>query len=119
VRGTLELHPFNSGESYYLGAFLVGAYQEILGDMHNLFGDTNAVHINLLDDGGYEIDDFIPGDRVSEVLNYVQFSAEKLVERMRKDVDKAVRAGKITAKEARQFLRFYEDGMDGYTYLEE
>src|SRR6476469_2685025 len=67
----------------------------------------------------YEVDDFIPGDRVSEVLNYVQFSAEKLVERMRKDVDKAVRAGKITAKEARQFLRFYEDGMDGYTYLEE
>jgi arginine decarboxylase len=118
VRGTLELHPF-TGEPYYLGAFLVGAYQEILGDLHNLFGDTNAVHINLLDDGSYEIDDFIPGDRVSEVLNYVQFSAEKLVERMRKDVDKAVRAGKVTAKEARQFLRFYEDGMDGYTYLEE
>src|SRR5215213_8962338 len=119
VRGTLELHPFTPGEPYYLAGFLVGAYQEILGDLHNLFGDTNAVHINLLDDGGYEIDDFIPGDRVSEVLNYVQFSAEKLVERMRKDVDKAVRAGKITAKEARQFLRFYEDGMDGYTYLEE
>ncbi|HVK11547.1 MAG TPA: biosynthetic arginine decarboxylase [Gemmataceae bacterium] len=118
VRGTLELHPF-TGDPYYLGAFLVGAYQEILGDLHNLFGDTNAVHINLLDDGSYEIDDFIPGDRVSEVLNYVQFSAEKLVERMRKDVDKAVRAGKVTAKEARQFLRFYEDGMDGYTYLEE
>ena len=119
VRNTLELHPFDGTEPYYLGAFLVGAYQEILGDLHNLFGDTNAVHINLLDDGTYEIDDFIPGDRVSEVLNYVQFSAEKLVERMRKDVDKAVRAGKITAKEARQFLRFYEDGMDGYTYLEE
>src|SRR4051794_29479504 len=119
VRGTLELHPYTPGEPYFLGAFLVGAYQEILGDLHNLFGDTNAVHINLLDDGGYEIDDFIPGDRVSEVLNYVQFSAEKLVERMRKDVDKAVRSGRISAKEARQFLRFYEDGMDGYTYLEE
>ena len=118
VRGTLDLHPFN-GEPYYLAAFLVGAYQEILGDLHNLFGDTNAVHINLLDDGGYEIDDFIPGDRVSEVLNYVQFSAEKLVERMRKDVDKAVRSGRISAREARQFLRFYEEGMDGYTYLEE
>src|SRR5215208_8008492 len=119
VRGTLELHPFTPGEPYYLAGFLVGAYQEILGDLHNLFGDTNAVHINLLDDGSYEIDDFIPGDRVSEVLNYVQFSAEKLIERMRKDVDKAVRAGKISAKEARQFLRFYEEGMDGYTYLEE
>jgi arginine decarboxylase len=118
VRSTLELHPF-TGEPYYLGAFLVGAYQEILGDLHNLFGDTNAVHINLLEDGTYEIDDFIPGDRVSEVLNYVQFSSEKLIERMRKDVDKAVRAGKINAKEARQFLRFYEEGMDGYTYLEE
>src|SRR3954462_2981465 len=119
VRGTLELHPFTPGEPYYLAGFLVGAYQEILGDLHNLFGDTNAVHINLLDDGSYEIDDFIPGDRVSEVLNYVQFSAEKLVERMRKDVDKAVRSGRISAKEARQFLRFYEDGMDGYPYLEE
>jgi arginine decarboxylase len=118
VRDTLELHPY-TGERYYLGAFLVGAYQEILGDLHNLFGDTNAVHINLMDDGGYRIDDFIPGDRVSEVLNYVQFSSEKLVERMRKDVDRAVRSGKITAREARQFLRFYEEGMDGYTYLEE
>ena len=118
VRGTLELHPF-TGEPYYLATFLVGAYQEILGDLHNLLGDTNAVHINLLEDGSYEIDDFIPGDRVSEVLNYVQFSSEKLIERMRKDVDKAVRANKITAKEARQFLRFYEEGMDGYTYLEE
>jgi arginine decarboxylase len=119
VKGTIDLHAFN-GEPYYLAAFLVGAYQEILGDLHNLFGDTNAVHINLIDEeGGYGIDDFIPGDRVSEVLAYVQFSSEKLVERMRKDVDKAVRSSRITAKEARQFLRFYEEGMDGYTYLEE
>ncbi len=120
VRGTLDLHQHVAGEPYYLAGFLVGAYQEILGDLHNLFGDTNAVHINLDDDGdGYVIDDFIPGDKVSEVLNYVQFSAEKLVERMRKDVDKAVRSKRITAREARTFLRFYEEGMDGYTYLEE
>ncbi|WP_020473518.1 biosynthetic arginine decarboxylase [Zavarzinella formosa] len=119
VRGTLELHPHIIGEPYYLAGFLVGAYQEILGDLHNLFGDTNAVHINLSDDGGYRIDDFIPGDRVSEVLSFVQFSSEKLVERMRKDVDKAVRSGRINSREARQFLRFYEEGMDGYTYLEE
>ncbi|MEZ6140716.1 MAG: biosynthetic arginine decarboxylase [Zavarzinella sp.] len=118
VRSTLELHPFN-GEPYYLAAFLVGAYQEILGDLHNLFGDTNAVHVNLTDDGDYEIDDFIPGDRVDEVLNYVQFSSEKLIERMRKEVDKAVRAQKVTAREAKQFLRFYQEGMEGYTYLEE
>ena len=70
-------------------------------------------------DGGYRIDDFIPGDKVSEVLSFVQFSSEKLVERMRKDVDKAVRSGRINSREARQFLRFYEEGMDGYTYLEE
>ena len=84
VRGTLDLHQHVPGEPYYIAGFLVGAYQEILGDLHNLFGDTNAVHINLSDegDGDYVIDDFIPGDRVSEVLNYVQFSAEKLVERM-------------------------------------
>lgn len=119
VRGTLDLHQFVPGEPYYLAGFLVGAYQEILGDLHNLFGDTNAVHVNLTDDGGYQIDDFIPGDRVNEVLNYVQFSAEKLVERMRKEVDKAVRSGRITSREARQYLRFYEEGMDGYTYLEE
>lgn len=119
VRSTLDLHPYDPSEPYYLGAFLVGAYQEILGDLHNLFGDTNAVHINIDEDGSYHIDDFIEGDKVSEVLHYVQFSAEKLIERMRKDVDRAVRAGNVSAKEAKQFMRFYESGMDGYTYLEE
>ena len=91
VRNTLELHPFN-GEPYYLGAFLLGAYQEILGDLHNLFGDTNAVHVNLEEDGSYTVDEFIPGDTVREVLHYVQFSAEKLIDRMRKDVEKALSA---------------------------
>ncbi len=118
VRNTLELHPFN-GEPYYLGAFLIGAYQEILGDLHNLLGDTNAVHVNIEEDGTYTIDDFIPGDTVREVLHYVQFSAEKLIERMRKDVEKALRYNKISMKESREFLRFYESGMEGYTYLEE
>jgi arginine decarboxylase len=118
TRSTLELHPF-TGEPYYLGAFLLGAYQEILGDLHNLFGDTNAVHINLEEDGGYTIDEFIPGDTVREVLHYVQFSAEKLIDRMRKDVERALRTGKISLKESREFLRFYESGMEGYTYLEE
>jgi arginine decarboxylase len=118
VRNTLELHPLN-GEPYYLGAFLLGAYQEILGDLHNLFGDTNAVHVNLEEDGSYTVDEFIPGDTVREVLHYVQFSAEKLIDRMRKDVERALRAGKISLKESREFLRFYESGMEGYTYLEE
>jgi arginine decarboxylase len=118
VRNTLELHPF-TGEPYYLGAFLLGAYQEILGDLHNLFGDTNAVHVNLEEDGSYTVDEFIPGDTVREVLHYVQFSAEKLIDRMRKDVEKALRAGKVSLKESREFLKFYESGMEGYTYLEE
>ncbi len=118
VRNTLQLHPFN-GEPYYLGAFLLGAYQEILGDLHNLFGDTNAVHISLDEDGEVIIDDVIKGDTVREVLAYVQYNGEKLTESLRKDVERAVRTGKISLTEAKQLLRFYESGLDGYTYLEE
>jgi arginine decarboxylase len=118
VRNTLQLHPFK-GEPYYLGAFLLGAYQEILGDLHNLFGDTNAVHISIDEDGEVNFDDLIKGDTVREVLAYVQYNAEKLTESLRKDVERAVRAGKITLTESRQLLRFYEAGLDGYTYLEE
>ncbi len=119
VRSTLDLHNYDGQNPYYLGAFLLGAYQEILGDLHNLLGDTNAVHVYLDEDGGYSIDEFIPGDTVKEVLHYVQYSAEKLLERMRKEVEKALRSGKISFTESRQFLRFYESGLDGYTYLEE
>jgi arginine decarboxylase len=118
VRNTLELHPFN-GQPYYLGAFLLGAYQEILGDLHNLFGDTNAVHISLDDDGAINLDTVIKGDTVREVLQYVQYSADELITLMRKDVERAVRAGKVSLEESRQLLRFYESGLEGYTYLEE
>jgi arginine decarboxylase len=118
VRNTLELHPF-TGEPYYLGAFLLGAYQEILGDLHNLFGDTNAVHVSLDDDGEINLDTVIKGDTVREVLAYVQYSADELLARMRKDVERAVRASKISLEESRQLLRFYESGLEGYTYLEE
>ncbi len=118
VRKTLQVHPFN-GEPYYLGAFLLGAYQEILGDLHNLFGDTNAVHVSIDEDGEVSFDDFIKGDTVREVLAYVQYNAENLKESLRKDVERAVRAGKINLTESRQLLRFYEAGLDGYTYLEE
>lgn len=117
VRNTLQLHPFN-GEPYYLGAFLLGAYQEILGDLHNLFGDTNAVHVSL-DDGEVNVDTVIKGDTVREVLAYVQYSADELTARLRKDVERAVRSGTISLTESRQLLRFYESGMEGYTYLEE
>jgi arginine decarboxylase len=118
VKNVLELHSFN-GQPYFLGAFLLGAYQEILGDLHNLFGDTNAVHVSVDDDGEINLDSVIKGDTVREVLNYVQYSAEELMTRMRKDVEKAVRAGKLSLEESRQLLRFYEDGLDGYTYLED
>jgi arginine decarboxylase len=118
VRNTLQLHPFN-GDPYYLGAFLLGAYQEILGDLHNLFGDTNAVHVSLDEDGEVILDAVIKGDTVREVLHYVQYSAEEMIASMRKDVERAVRGGKISLDESRQLLRFYESGLEGYTYLEE
>lgn len=118
VRNTLDLHPFD-GQPYFLGAFLLGAYQEILGDLHNLFGDTNAVHVSLDEDGEVNLDTVIKGDTVREVLNYVQYSAEELTACMRKDVERAVRSGKISVEESRQMLRFYESGLEGYTYLEE
>ncbi len=118
VRKTLELHPFN-GQPYYLGAFLLGAYQEILGDLHNLFGDTNAVHVSVDENGDYSIDHVIKGDTVREVLAYVQYSGEELLACLRKDVERAMRAGKISLTESRQLVRFYESGLDGYTYLEE
>ena len=115
VRNTLELHPFD-GQPYYLGAFLLGAYQEILGDLHNLFGDTNAVHVSLDENGEVELNDVVKGDTVREVLHYVQYSADKLINSMRKDVERAVRAGKITLDDARQLVHFYESG-HGRVYL--
>ena len=118
VKRTLALHKFN-GDNYYLGAFLVGAYQEILGDMHNLFGDTNAVHVRLDSTGEPVLEALIKGDTVREVLNYVQFKADSLVAQLRKDVETAVREGRINYEESGRLLRFYEDGLHGYTYLED
>jgi arginine decarboxylase len=119
VKSTLELHPVLPGEPYYIGTFLLGAYQEILGDLHNLFGDTNAVHVHIEPDGTPNVDTVIKGDTVSEVLHYVQYSAEILMNRIRKDVERAVRAGTLTVTESREFLGFYQHGLEGYTYLEE
>jgi arginine decarboxylase len=118
VKKTLPLHPFN-GKPYYLGAFLVGAYQEILGDLHNLFGDTNAVHVSLGDNGEVILDTVIQGDTVREVLDYVQFSSRTLLDQFRRDVEGAVREGRIGYEESGRLLRFYEDGLSGYTYLED
>ena len=118
VKRTLPLHPFN-GQPYYLGAFLVGAYQEILGDLHNLFGDTNAVHVSLNGSSEVILDTVIKGDTVREVLEYVQFNSEVLLGQFRRDVETALREGKIGYEESGRLLRFYEDGLHGYTYLED
>jgi arginine decarboxylase len=118
VKRTLSLHPFDGGD-YYLGAFLLGAYQEILGDLHNLFGDTNAVHVRLSPTGETILDSVIKGDTVREVLNYVQFSVDSLVSRLRRDVETALREGRLSYEESGALLRFYEEGLHGYTYLED
>jgi arginine decarboxylase len=118
VKRTLALHPFN-GDPYYLGVFLVGAYQEILGDLHNLFGDTHAVHVSLDSSGNVMLESVIKGDTVREVLDYVEFDAEMLVRKLRDSVEAAVRDGRMDFEESGRLLRFYEDGLHGYTYLEE
>ncbi len=117
VKRTLPLHTINESP-YMLGVFLVGAYQEILGDMHNLFGDTHAVHVRLDAEGNVVLEALIKGDTVKEVLDYVEFDAEMLMHRMRTDVESAVREGRIDLEQSGRLLRFYEDGLDGYTYLE-
>jgi arginine decarboxylase len=118
IRRTLPLHDF-TGEPYYLAAFLVGAYQEILGDLHNLFGDTNAVHVGLTPDGRPTIDAVIQGDTVGEVLQYVQFDSQSLLDRLRTAAEQAVQAGRITDHEAGHLLSFYKSGLEGSTYLED
>ena len=117
ISNSLPVHSVKPGEPYYLGVFLVGAYQEILGDMHNLFGDTNAVHISVYKDR-YEIDRVIDGETVAEVLDYVQYDAKKLVRNVEKWVTASMKAGHITPEEGREFLGTYRSGLYGYTYLE-
>ena len=113
----LAVHALNNKEPYYIGVFLVGAYQEILGDMHNLFGDTNAVHVCVYK-ARYEIDQVIDGETVAEVLDYVQFSPKKLVRSVETWVTSSMKAGIITPEEGREFLSNYRSGLYGYTYLE-
>ncbi|HEY7503794.1 MAG TPA: biosynthetic arginine decarboxylase [Gemmatimonadales bacterium] len=112
---SLELHPVHEGEPYILGIFLTGAYQEILGDLHNLFGDTNAVHVRLTDQG-YEVTDLVHGDTVTEVLNYVQFHASDLLATFRRKVGNAK---ELSRQEANSFIADFVAGLEGYTYLEE
>ena len=114
---TLPLHTLRDKEPYYLAVFLVGAYQEILGDMHNLFGDTNAVHISV-NSKGYSIDQQIDGETVAEVLDYVQYSPKRLVSKLETWVTQSVKEGRITLEEGKEFLTNYRSGLYGYTYLE-
>lgn len=117
VSSSLPVHALRDGEAYYIGVFLVGAYQEILGDLHNLFGDTNAVHISVYRDR-YEIDQVIDGETVAEVLDYVQYSPKRLARNVETWVTASMKAGTITPEEGRDFLSTYRSGLYGYTYLE-
>ena len=118
VKRTLQLHKFDDAP-YYLGAFLVGAYQEILGDLHNLFGDTNAVHVDVSESGEVILEQLVRGDTVTQVLGYVNFEHSSLIHRLQSAVESAVRSGCITHEDAGRFVKFYERALQGYTYLEE
>ena len=117
LSNVLPVHALRKNEPYYIGVFLVGAYQEILGDMHNLFGDTNAAHISVKDDT-YHIDQIIDGETVEEVLEYVQYNPKKLVRQIEQWVTKCVKEGKLSLEEGKEFLSNYRSGLYGYTYLE-
>ena len=117
IKHVLPIHALRKNENYHLGVFLIGAYKEILGDMHNLFGDTNAVHISVKD-GKYHIDQIIDGETVEEVLDYVQYNPKKLVRQLETWVTKSVKEGKISLEEGKEFLGTYRSGLYGYTYLE-
>jgi len=116
VKHFLELHQPN-GEPYLIASFLIGAYQEILGDLHNLFGDTDAVHVRLDDSGGYRVEHVVEGDSVAEVLSYVQYSKQDLIARVRRATELALREGRLTPAESGRLMRRYEEALQGYTYL--
>lgn len=115
---TLRLHPWN-GAPYFLAVFLVGAYQEILGDLHNLFGDTDAVHVRLDGERGYAVEHLVEGDAVSEVLSYVQYDRRALSERVRRTIENALRDGRISLEDSALLRRRYDEGLADYTYLKD
>jgi len=116
VQDALDVHPVHPGEPYLLAMFLGGAYQETLGDLHNLFGDTNAVHVRL-EEYGYSVANVIKGDSIEQVLRYLQYDPEELVEKVRKQAERALAAGKMSLEQLRTFMRHYEESLRGYTYL--
>jgi arginine decarboxylase len=118
TKRTLELHELKPGEDYYLAAFLVGAYQETLGDLHNLFGDTHVVHIKLHEEGGWWIEEVVKGDTANKVLEYMEYDIAELAPALARDCERAVREGRMTVPESQALKRFYEQELDGYAYLE-
>jgi arginine decarboxylase len=114
----LAVHSLRDGEPYYLGVFLVGAYQETLGDFHNLFGDINFVHVRVDDEGRWSIDELVQGDSVAEVLSYLEYDPRQLLQAIRRDAERAVVADEMTVAEARELIESYEAGLNGSTYLE-
>ena len=118
AKRTLELHELKAGEEYYLAAFLVGAYQETLGDLHNLFGDTHVVHIRLHDEGGWWIEEVVKGDTANKVLEYMEYDVAELAPALARDCERAVREGRMSVAESQALKRFYEQELDGYAYLE-
>ena len=115
---TLELHEVKSGEKYYLAAFLVGAYQETLGDLHNLFGDTHVVHVRHYDEGGWWIEEVVKGDTANRVLEYMEYDVAELSPALTRDCERAIRDGRMSIAESQVLKRFYESELDGYSYLE-
>lgn len=118
ARTTLPVHDLRKGEPYYLAAFLAGAYQEILGDLHNLYGDTHAAHVRLDEEGGWWVEELVRGDSCTDVLGYVHYDPGRLYPRLEQDCERAVREGELSVNESRALLEFYESALDGYTYLE-
>ena len=119
VKPVLEVHTVKADEPYMMGIFLNGAYQEILGDLHNLFGDTNAVHVRLSEDvdDDYEVSHVVKGDSIHEVLDYVEYEPSVMVERMRLQAERAKREGRITVDQVKLLLKHYEEALGSYTYL--
>ncbi|TLY76372.1 MAG: biosynthetic arginine decarboxylase [Gammaproteobacteria bacterium] len=118
VKRTLELHELRADEKYYLAVFLVGAYQETLGDLHNLFGDTHVVHVRLHDEGGWWIEEIVKGDTANKVLEYMEYDVAELYPALARDCERAIRDGRMTLAQSQALKRFYESELDGYAYLE-
>lgn len=118
VKSTIDLHELQPNQPYYLGAFLVGAYQEILGDLHNLFGDTHTVHVSVTGKNKYRIDKIVEGDTVRDVLAYMQYQKRDLMVMIRQAVEESIEKRRLSIKESARIQRFLEEGIEGYTYLE-